>query len=407
MESVENQDGRTSWRQRHEVLIHVVGAVFLLYVFLLSISMMGAAFKLFGTVFAEKLIVGCSNPTVGLFIGVLATGLLQSSSTTTSLTVGFVGGGVLPIEFAIPIIMGANIGTTITNILVSFGFVTRKEDFRRAFAGATVHDFFNIFSVAVLFPLETHFHFIQALAETLTRAFGSAGGVAFASPLKAAIKPVCSFIKHFLVHTVDLPQPAAGGIMLGAAIVALITSLVFLVKTLRTIIVNKAERFVNRFLFRNDFTALVLGLCLTVFVQSSSVTTSLVVPLVGAGVVTLHRCYPFTLGANIGTTCTALLAAMATVTVGEGGTLGVTAAFAHLVFNIIGIAIFYPLRALPIWAARKLADLAADSKRWAILFVFIIFFGLPMLIIFLSRPTTVEKAEFRHVVAPEQSYETQ
>ena len=55
-------------------------------------------------------------------------------------------------------------------------------------------------------------------------------------------------------------------------------------------------------------TALVLGVCLTVAVQSSSVTTSLVVPLVGAGIITIHRCYPFTLGANIGTTCTALLA---------------------------------------------------------------------------------------------------
>jgi len=367
------------------VLLHTAGALFLLYLFLLSITLMGGAFKLFGKAFAEALIAGCSNPTVGLFIGMLATGLVQSSSTTTSLTVGFVGGGVLPLEFAIPIIMGANIGTTVTNTLVSFGFVTRKEDFRRAFAGATVHDFFNLCAVAVLFPIEIHLHPIQKLAEGLTRAFGAAGGVSFVSPVKAVVKPVASAIQHLLTDTAGLTPRVAGGVLLAAAIVMLIASMIFLVKTLRVLVVHKAERFVNRWLFRSDATALLLGICLTVFVQSSSISTSLVVPLVGAGVVTLHRCYPFTLGANIGTTCTALLASLATVSATQGGTLGVTAAFAHLMFNILGIAIFYPLKIIPIAAARKLADLATESKRWAVLFVMGVFFGIPLVVIMLSR----------------------
>ena len=173
--------------------------------------------------------------------------------------------------------------------------------------------------------------------------------------------------------------------MLVVALVALIGSLVFLVKVLRYMIVRKAETFINKYLFRNDFTALLLGLCMTVFAQSSSVTTSLVVPLVGAGVVSLYRCYPYTLGANVGTTCTALLAALATVQAGEGGSVGVTTAFAHLIFNILGIAVFYPLRALPIFLAEKLAAVAAESKRWAIIFVIGIFFGLPLLMILLIR----------------------
>ncbi len=147
-----------------QTALRILTVLGLLYVFLLSITMMGSAFKLFGKGFAEALIRGCTNPFAGLFIGVLATGLIQSSSTTTSLVVGFVGGGVLPLQFAVPLIMGANIGTTITNLLVSFGFVTRREDFRRAFAGATVHDFFNICSVIVLFPLELRFHIIQKAA---------------------------------------------------------------------------------------------------------------------------------------------------------------------------------------------------------------------------------------------------
>jgi sodium-dependent phosphate cotransporter len=385
METAETSKRAAPWHRRHKALIHALGALVLLYVFLLSISMMSSAFKLFGKAFAETLIAGCSNPTIGLFIGMLATGLIQSSSTTTALTVGFVGGGVLPLNFAIPIIMGANMGTTITNTLVSMGFVTRKEDFRRAFAGATVHDFFNICSIVVLFPLELRFHFIQRMAEMLTRAFGATGGAVFASPVKVVVKPVCSAIKHFLVDSVGLPKHIAGAVLLLVAVLTLIFSLVFLVKTLRTLVVDKAEVFVNRYLFRNDFTALVLGICLTVLVQSSSVTTSLIIPLVGAGVVTLSRCYPFTLGANIGTTCTALLASLATVHAGAGGAVGVTAAFAHLIFNVIGILIFYPLKVIPMTAARRLANLATESKRWAIIFIAGLFFGLPLLIILLGR----------------------
>jgi len=370
---------------RRHVVLHVLGALVLLYLFLLSITLMGIAFKLFGSTFAEALIRQCAHPTVGLFIGMLATGLVQSSSTTTSLTVGFVGGGVLPLEFAIPIIMGANIGTTITNILVSFGFVTRKEDFRRAFAGATVHDFFNLCAVAVLFPIEVHFHPILRLSRGLADAFGAVGGVKFVSPVKTVVEPTANALKHLCTDALRLPDSLAGGILLGLAVILLIASLIFLVKTLRTMVVNRAEQFVNRWLFRSDLTALLLGVCLTVLVQSSSITTSLIVPLVGAGVVSLHRCYPFTLGANLGTTCTALLAAMATVSMAEGGTLGVTTAFAHLIFNLLGIAIFYPLKVIPITAARKLADLAAESKRWAVLFVLGVFFGVPLLVIMLSR----------------------
>jgi sodium-dependent phosphate cotransporter len=80
-----------------------------------------------------------------------------------------------------------------------------------------------------------------------------------------------------------------------------------------------------------------------------------------------------------------LLAALATVRAGEGGCVGVTAAFAHLIFNLLGIAIFYPLRAIPMAGARRLADLASESKRWAVLFVAGVFFGLPLLVILLTR----------------------
>ncbi len=369
------------------MILRILAALALLYVFLVSIKLLGSAFTLFGSDFAEGLIRSCSDPVVGLFIGIFATSLIQSSSTTTALIVGFVGGG-MPLALAIPMIMGANVGTTITNSMVSLGFVTRREDFRRAFAGATVHDFFNLLSVSVFLPLEIHFGLIERTALKLTDLFASAGGLEFTSPLSFAIKPVCERLENFLIDNLELGPLAAGITLAVLATAVLIASLVFLVRNMRVVIVERAENFVNTYLFRNDFTALVLGLCLTALVQSSSVTTSLIVPLVGAGVVKLSRCYPYTLGANLGTTCTAILASLATISVdstGQLATVGITAAFAHLTFNLFGMAVFYPLRRIPIFLAQKLADIATESKRWAVIFVLATFFGVPFLIIALSN----------------------
>lgn len=368
--------------------LKIVSVVLLLYAFLISIKLMGASLHLFGTDFAEQLIRTCSNPFVGLFIGILVTSIVQSSSTTTSLVVGIVGGGMLPVDYAIPIIMGANIGTTVTNILVSFTFVTRREDFRRAFAGATVHDFFNLFTVLVFFPLELKFHFIQRLAEQLTVLFEGVGGVQFAGPLKSIVEPVVDGIKHLVIDTFNLSAGLSGTVMLVGALLLMGASLVYLVKQMRSLVIGQAEVFIDRYLFRNDFAAMLLGLGLTVAVQSSSVTTSLAIPLVGAGILSLRRCYPYTLGANIGTTCTALLASLATVTVVNGqtvNTLGVTAAFAHLMFNMCGIAVFYPLKRLPLWCASRLAEVAARSKFWAVAFVLGVFFVIPVLVIVIAR----------------------
>ena len=165
------------------------GQVFLLvgvlYLFLVSIGMMGGAFKLFGKDFATQLVETTSNPLVGLFVGILATTLAQSSSTTTSITVGIVAAGGMTIESSVPIIMGANIGTSVTNTLVSMGHITRREEFRRALAGATVHDFFNLIAVALLLPLELMFGYLKHLSLFVAKLFVGVGGMKLANPLKA------------------------------------------------------------------------------------------------------------------------------------------------------------------------------------------------------------------------------
>jgi len=346
------------------------------------------SFKLFGSGFAEQLISFYSNPFCGLFTGILVTSIVQSSSTTTSLVVGLAGSGVLPIESAIPMVMGANMGTTITNVLVSLTFVTRKEDFRRAFTAATMHDFFNMFTIVVFLPLELYFHIIEKAAVFLTGIFQDVGGVTFTSPLSVVISPVTDGLKHFLTDNLGASDIVTGIVLLVLAVIFVVCALIYLVRTMRSLVINTTEKVVDRYIFRNTFTAFVLGMLLTAVVQSSSVTTSMIVPLVAAGFLGLNRAYPFTLGANIGTTITAILASLATVSSETGeamGTEGLTVAFCHLIFNIYGTILFLPLRKLPIYCATKLGDLAAESKKWAFIFVAVVFFVIPLLIVFLTR----------------------
>ena len=140
--------------------IKIVGILAILYLFLVSIGMIGAGFKGLGRGFAEQLMSGNAAPIIGLFIGILATSLIQSSSTTTSIVVGMVAAGtfgedpMIAVATAIPYIMGANIGTSITNTIVSLGHIVNKNEFRRAFEASIVHDFFNVLSVLILFPLQ-------------------------------------------------------------------------------------------------------------------------------------------------------------------------------------------------------------------------------------------------------------
>jgi len=148
------------------------------------------------------------------------------------------------------------------------------------------------------------------------------------------------------------------------SIIGMFIALAFLIKTIRSLVVNKIELIIDKYLFKNDAMGLSWGIIMTFIVQSSSVTTSLIVPLAGAGIVKLRKIFPYTMGANIGTTGTALLAALAT-----GNPVAVTASFAHLVFNIFGILVFYPLKFIPLRLAEKTSSYVAESKKNLIIFL--------------------------------------
>jgi len=344
----------------------------LLYFFFVSIELMSSAFKMAGHGFAEQLIHTVSNPVAGLLLGFVATGIIQSSSTTTTIVVGLVASGALSIELAIPVIMGANIGTTTTATLVSMGHVTRPPEFQKAFSAATVHDFFNILAAFTILPMELVFHPVQRMATFLESLFAGAGGMSLASPLKAAVKPLADLVSGWVPYTIPLAILGLAGLFL---------ALRQMMRVMRGAILARMEGLFSRVLFRNDAASFGLGLVATAAVQSSSATTSLMVPLAGTGVLNLRQIFPFTLGANVGTTVTALLASFST-----GSPAAVTVALAHLSFNLIGITIYYPLKAIPIWLATRAGRFAARSRKNSVgvmvLFLAIILLPLLYLILF-------------------------
>ena len=132
--------------------------------FLVGIGGMGYSFKLFGKEFSQKILEATSSPLIGLFIGLLGTTIVQSSSTSTSIIIGMVAAEAIGVRSAIFMVMGANIGTTVTAKLVSLGHITRKAEFRRAFAASSVHDTFNLITVGLLYPLEYFFHIVEHVA---------------------------------------------------------------------------------------------------------------------------------------------------------------------------------------------------------------------------------------------------
>lgn len=348
-----------------------------IYMFLVGINGMSSAIKHMGSGVAESIFTATKNPFIALFIGVFSTVLFQSSSTTTSLIVGMVSSGTLSLSSSIPMVMGANIGTTVTNTIVSIGHISRGNEFKRAFAASTVHDFFNILAVMILFPLEITFHGIQRSSEWFASLiFGKMYDIdvlTAKSPIKAAVKSGSKFVEKFSFDN-DI-------FFLIISVLITFLMLYSLVKLLKSLVLEKIETFFDKYIFKTSLRAGFFGVILTIMVQSSSITTSLVVPLAGAGVLTLRQIFPFTLGANIGTTVTALLASL------TGTVSALITAISHLIFNIIGILIIYGiplLRNIPLRLAELISDYAEKNKLTPIIYLLITFILIPLSIIFLS-----------------------
>lgn len=349
----------------------------LIYVFLVGVSSLESGIKVMGADTQASLFESVNNPIAGLFVGILGTVLVQSSSASTSVVVGLVASGALGVDAAVPMIMGANIGTTVTNTLVSLGSIRQSDEFKRAFAAATVHDFFNLMAVAILLPIELATGVLSDIATSITEALGGSSGSTWKSPIKQWVKEPVGWLKDGLGN-LGLEENFLGTAMVLIGLMIVLAALTFITKNMKKLVADRVERSLNAVLGSGGGTvAMMLGLVITVAVQSSSITTSIMVPLAAAGVVSLRNIFPVTLGANVGTTITALLAALA-----SGSVDALTIALVHTSFNVIGIVILYPMpriRVLPIKAAEKMADVAVERHTMAVAYVVTLFIVIPLI----------------------------
>ncbi|XP_037530903.1 solute carrier family 34 member 2a [Nematolebias whitei] len=454
------------------VLVSVIKFILLLgllYMFICSLDILSSAFQLVGgktagNIFQDSSIL--SNPLAGLVIGVLVTLLVQSSSTSSSIVVSMVSSGILTVQVAVPIIMGTNIGTSVTNTLVAMTQAGDRSTFRRAFAGATVHDFFNWLSVLVLLPLEVASGYLYVLTKLITDSFQIQSGeapdllnvitdvltesiiqldesviseIATGNPEaqnKSLIKKWCQTYTNTTLMNVTVPGPenctspslcwfdgnstitlknvsetydikkcqhlfvdvnlsdlAVGLILLALSLLVLCSCLILIVKLLNSMLKGQVAAVIKKILntdfpfpfgWVTGYIAILVGAGMTFIVQSSSVFTSAITPLVGIGVISIERAYPLSLGSNIGTTTTAILAAMAS----PGDTLAdaLQIALVHFLFNISGIILWYPIpfTRLPIRLAKSLGNITASYRWFAAVYIISCFFFLPLLVFSLS-----------------------
>ncbi|XP_034546127.1 sodium-dependent phosphate transport protein 2A [Notolabrus celidotus] len=424
----------------------------LLFLFVCSLDTLSSAFqlaggKVAGDIFQDNAVL--SNPVAGLVVGILVTVLVQSSSTSTSVIVSLVASGLLEVRSAVPIIMGSNIGTSVTNTIVAMMQAAERSEFQRAFAGATIHDCFNWLSVLALLPLEVASGLITRLSHLMVTSFSLQPGEEAPELLKVITEPVTKLIiqldkcvitgiamgnenmrnrslvkewcqtdrvmsagnfstescgpthglvqsplkcRHLFVST-GLSDLSVGLILLAGSMAVLCTCLLLLVKLLNSLLKGHVAKVIHNvintdlpypFGWLAGYIAMFVGAGVTFMVQSSSVFTSAMTPLVGIGVISLERAYPLTLGSNIGTTATALLAALASP--GNKLAAAIQIALCHLFFNLFGILLWYPLpfMRLPIRMARVLGERTAKYRWFAVLYLLLCFLLLPSLVLGLS-----------------------
>ncbi len=349
----------------------------LLAVFLFALDLLAYSCKTVGGDLLGGFVTATANPLAGLCIGLIATAVAQSSSLVTAVLVAVAGSGQVSTVSIVPMIIGANIGTTITSTLVSFGYIAKKKEFKRAIAAGTCHDVFNILTACLLFPLEYSTHFLSNISILAADWMVQLGG-----------KQIF-FLFGFLdlpIHTLTISVLAWFGSLswvgILVAIGLLFASIQGFVVLFKSILFYGPEPKMEQYVFGSPLKSLGLGAGLTALLHSSSLATSAMVPLVARKQVTLQQAFPFILGANIGTTLTALLAAFA-----QGSQVALSIAMAHFLFNFIGVLVFFPfplLRALPLRLAELLGQLAGRNRWIALFYLIIAFFLLPLLLIFIA-----------------------
>ncbi|MFE7111493.1 thymidylate synthase [Streptomyces sp. NPDC057575] len=360
------------------------GVAGLIYLLICAVSIISRGFAGLGSDAAHTMFAFAAHPWVGLSVGILGTVLIQSSTTTTAIAVTAVGSGALPIQGAIPIILGANVGTTVTTSLVALTFIGDRTEFRRALGASTVHDFYNWLALLIFFPIELIWHPLQHISGTLTNALYGTNWLpnpAHLNFIRAATRPV----EHGVIHATSHVSSTLGPlftIVIGAALI--LVAVRYLGKLLKVLMVGRARDILIKAVGRNAYLAMASGMGVTVVTQSSTITTSVLVPFAGTGILTPTQVYPVVVGSNLGTTFMVVFAAFAGV--GQDAKIGLQAAFVHLIYNLFAIVVIYViplLRPVPLFCAENLARIASEHRWVLAVYLGTVFIALPALVIVL------------------------
>ncbi|MDX5340840.1 MAG: Na/Pi symporter [Cyclobacteriaceae bacterium] len=345
-----------------------------LLLFIFSIDLLTIAMAAINDSVAEEILQATQNPFVSLFIGLLVTALIQSSSTVTASIVAIVASGNMSLQQAVPMVLGANIGTTLTSTLVSFSYLMEKKQFKRALSAGILHDMFNILTVLILLPLEVYFGFLSGLAQKIVSLLSFDD--TFEGPIvynKLFTRPLTEWI------TDHISIPFLTMIL---AIFLVFGAIKILSTAMYKSFVLSSFNNINNLIFKKTGLAFLYGTFFTALVQSSTVTTSLVVPLVANRKVSLAKSFPFIIGANIGTTITAVIASL------YKSEAAIALAVVHILFNSIGALIFLPfpeIRKIPVQMANFMGKKSVDNRILGFAYILLMFFIIPFLLIYFSR----------------------
>uniref|UniRef100_A0A8C5XYD1 Sodium-dependent phosphate transport protein 2B n=1 Tax=Microcebus murinus TaxID=30608 RepID=A0A8C5XYD1_MICMU len=371
-----------------------------LYFFVCSLDVLSSAFQLLGGKVAGQFFSNnsvMSNPVAGMVIGLLVTVLVQSSSTSTSIVVSMVASSMLTVRAAVPIIMGANIGTSITNTIVAFMQLDKKV----------------INQIAMNDEAAKNKSLIKIWCKTVTTV--TQMNVTVPSPENCTSPLLCwtdgdhtwttknmTYTKNHLQRNLakwcvgspdwhtghifvnfNLPDFALGIILLIISLLILCSCLIVIVKLLVSVLKGQVASAIKKtlntdfpfpFAWVTGYLAIIVGAGMTFIVQSSSVFTSAMTPLIGIGVISVERAYPLTLGSNLAHHHR------------HPGRLASPIALCHFFFNVSGVLLWYPIpfTRLPIRLAKGLGNISAKYRWFAVLYLIFFFFLIPLAVFGLS-----------------------
>jgi len=369
-----------------------------IFLFITAIEGVKSSWGLIGSQAQQQIITmieAGTIPVVGVAIGLLATSLVQSSSAVVAATMASLAGMVasgMPmtsaLTFGVPVVLGANVGTTVTNSMVALGHSRDKKEFDTVVPGAIVHDIFNVLNISLFFGLEMTTGLLSKTAVLLSQAVSGAFSIGAGSVLsfdllrflieKPIIAPLAKLLSRTFGHLfggLALLLVSFGGIVLSLSVIS--SNVKKLVNT--TSLKGKISA-----ALKSPFRSVLTGTSVCWTLQSSSIATSLALPFLAAKTIDLKDMYAYTLGCNIGTTIdmSQIYGYMAS------GIAGISLGVTHILINTIGVTfwLFTPLKHVPPTIAKRIGNVIT-SNRMAPLFLIgyvgAIFFVLPFSLIFL------------------------